>query len=136
MTGISLSAVLVAAVGAWIVGSVWYGVLSERWVRAVGKTRAELMPAGRPNMVPMVLSFVGDLILAFVLAVAIEAWTAGAPTMAAGIAVGATLWFGFAMPAMAVNNAFVGRPAALTLIDGGHWLAATVVAGAIIGAFG
>jgi hypothetical protein len=37
---------------------------------------------------------------------------------------------------LTVNNTFASRPAALTLIDGGHWLVVLVVAGAILGLFG
>ena len=37
---------------------------------------------------------------------------------------------------MTVNNAFTGRKAMLTVIDGGHWLAVLLVQGAIIGAMG
>jgi hypothetical protein len=42
----------------------------------------------------------------------------------------------FVVTTMAVNNAFSGRSAMLTVIDSGHWLAALIVMGAIIGAMG
>jgi hypothetical protein len=35
-----------------------------------------------------------------------------------------------------VNYAFGNRKLALSLIDGGHWLAVLLIMGAVIGAFG
>lgn len=130
-------AVLVAAVGAWITGAVWYGVLGKAWLAALGKTKAELMgPSGKPSPLPFVLSFVADLVIAFVLAGVVGAVGGGKVSVLAGIVTGALMWLGFVVTTLAVNNAYSGRKTTLTVIDAGHWLAALVVAGAIIGAFG
>lgn len=130
-------AVLVAAAGAWITGAVWYGVLGKAWLAALGKTKAELMgPSGKPSLLPFVMSFVADLVIAFVLAGVVGAVGAGKVSVLAGIGTGALMWLGFVVTTLAVNNAYSGRKTTLTVIDAGHWLAALVVAGAIIGAFG
>ena len=130
-------AVLAAGVGAWIAGAVWYGVLGKHWLAALGKTKEQLMgPSGKPKPGPFVISFIADLILAFVLAGIVGAVGAGKASILAGIATGALMWTGFVVTTMAVNNAYAGRKTTLTVIDAGHWLLAMVVAGAIVGAFG
>ena len=37
--GINYLAVLIAAVAAWVLGAVWYQVLSQPWLAAQGRTR-------------------------------------------------------------------------------------------------
>jgi len=133
---INYLAVVIAAVGAWLAGAVYYGVLGKAWLAALGKTKEELMPSGRPNLGPFVLSFVADLVIAFVLAAVVGAMSAGKPGILAGIATGAMLWLGFVVTTLAVNNAYSGRKTTLTVIDAAHWLLALVVAGAIVGVFG
>jgi hypothetical protein len=46
------------------------------------------------------------------------------------------MWVGFVATTLAVNNAFAQRKAALTVIDGIHWLGVLLIQGAIIGALG
>jgi hypothetical protein len=134
---INYIAVLVAGAAAWVTGAIWYGVLGKHWLAALGKTKEQLMgPSGRPNPAPFVLSFIADLIIAFVLAGVVGAVGAGKVTVFAGIATAALMWVGFVVTTLAVNNAYAGRKTTLTVIDAGHWLVAMVVAGAIVGAFG
>jgi hypothetical protein len=134
--GINYLAVLAAAVAAWVLGAVWYQVLSTQWLAALGKTKADLMgPDGKPkSYVPFVLVFVAELIMAWMLAGILG--HLGAVTVKNGVISGASCWFGFVLTAVAANNAFGGRKVMLTVIDAGHWLAALVLMGAIIGAFG
>jgi hypothetical protein len=134
--GINYLAVLAAAVAAWVLGAVWYQVLSTQWLAALGKTKADLMGAdGKPkSYVPFVLVFVAELIMAWMLAGILG--HLGAVTVKNGVISGASCWFGFVLTAVAANNAFGGRKVMLTVIDAGHWLAALVLMGAIIGAFG
>lgn len=128
---INLLAVLLAAIAAWLVGAVWYGVLGKTWMTALDKVKAQF--AGS-KLVPMVLSFIGDVVMAFILAHAIAAM--GNVTIVDGALTASFLWLGFVATTIAVNNAFAGRRVSLTLIDAGHWLAAMVAAGIVIGALG
>jgi hypothetical protein len=134
--GINYLAVLAAAVAAWVLGAVWYQVLSTQWLAALGKTKADLMgPDGKPkSYVPFVLVFVAELIMAWMLAGILG--HLGAVTVKNGVISGASCWFGFVLTTVAANNAFGGRKVMLTAIDAGHWLAALVLMGAIVGAFG
>jgi hypothetical protein len=134
--GINYLAVLAAAVAAWVLGAVWYQVLSTQWLAALGKTKADLMgPGGKPNSyVPFVLVFVAELIMAWMLAGILG--HLGAVTVKNGVISGASCWFGFVLTTVAANNAFGGRKVMLTAIDAGHWLAVLILMGAIVGAFG
>jgi hypothetical protein len=134
--GINYLAVLAAAVAAWVLGAVWYQVLSTQWLAALGKTKADLMgPDGKPkSYVPFVLVFVAELIMAWMLAGILG--HLGAVTVKNGVISGASCWFGFVLTTVAANNAFGGRKVMLTVIDAGHWLAVLILMGAIIGAFG
>lgn len=131
-------AVLIAAVAAWIVGGVWYSVLSKQWLAAQGKTmesaKQEQAAKGSAAFVPFVLVFVSNLIMAVMLYGVMK--HAGPFTIRSGLISGALIWFGFVVTALAANYAFQGRKPMLTVIDSGHWLAVLLVIGAILGAFG
>jgi hypothetical protein len=133
MVHIDCIAVLVAAAGAWVTGAIWYGVLGNAWMAALEKTK-EQMGGGKMPIVPMILSLVADLVMAYVLAMAIA--TRGAVNIRTGACTAAAMWLGFVVTTLVVNNAFAKRKISLTVIDAGHWFAALLVAGIIIGAFG
>lgn len=134
--GINYLAVLVAAVAAWVFGAVWYMSLSQPWLAAQGKTKADMKPpASKAAAVgPFVLVFVAQLIMAWMLAGILG--HLGGITVKNGVISGAACWFGFVLTTIAPNYAFHGRKLMLTVIDAGHWLGVLVVMGAIIGAFG
>jgi hypothetical protein len=83
---------------------------------------------------PFVLAFVCNLIMAWVLAGMIA--HLGPVTIRSATVSAAFVWFGFVLTTMSVNYAFGGRKPLLTVIDGGHWLGALLIMGAVIGAFG
>jgi hypothetical protein len=57
-------------------------------------------------------------------------------TLANGVVSGFFVWLGFVVTSQVVNHGFSGQRLMLTVIDSGHWLAALVIQGAIIGLFG
>jgi hypothetical protein len=139
LANVNYVAIIAAAVAAWIFGAVYYGVLGRAWIAALGKTKESLSQenAGKSKAAaaaPFILSFIAELVMAYVLYGIL--FHLGAFTVRAGIISGAFCWFGFTLTAILVNNAFAGRKAMLTVIDGGHWLGVLVIMGAIIGGFG
>jgi len=60
----------------------------------------------------------------------------GRLTIKNGVISGAFCWLGFTIPAIVVNYTFGQRRPMLILIDGGYWLVALIVMGAIIGGLG
>jgi hypothetical protein len=132
-------AIVVAAVAAWIFGAVYYGVLGRKWIEAQGKTMEQRKAenAGKSTTVkvtPFVLSFIAELLMASALSGIM--FHIGVYTVRAGAFSGFMCWLGFVLTAIVVNNAYIFRTIALTVIDTGHWLGVLVVIGAILGWFG
>jgi hypothetical protein len=130
ISGVNYLAVIVAAVAGFAVGAVWYTFLfSKAWIAAVGISEEQMKQGGSP--VPFILSAIAYLVIATFLSALL------APaTIAGGAVAGFLAWLGFVLTTTAVNYAFPGRKYELTLIDTGHWLAAMVIMGGILGAFG
>jgi hypothetical protein len=129
--------ILAAAIAAWVAGSIWYGVLSKPWIAALGWTQADVTgPDGKRRMpiVPMITSFIAELIMATGLAGLME--HLGGLQLEIGVVTGAACWLAFVITTQAVNNGFQKRSVALTIIDGGHWLVVLVLEGAVLGFMG
>ena len=60
----------------------------------------------------------------------------GQVTLRSGVISALFCWVGFVITTMLVNNSFAMRSRRLLLIDGGYWLVALTLMGAIIGAIG
>lgn len=132
----NLLAVVIAAVASFMFGWLWYGVLfSEAWRIACGKTHEEVQGESL-SPTPFIISFIGLVVMASVLAGVLRYVAGGAVTMETGLISGAFIWLGFVITTMAVNNAFRGSKPALTVIDGGHWLGVLVLQGLILGWMG
>jgi hypothetical protein len=136
--GINYLAVLIAAVGSFIFGGAWYGVLAQPWLKATGveKEVIEAFQKGSNSARVMITAFVSSAIMAWVLAGLIGHLGKNQITIYNGIISGAFVWFGFVATTLVTNHGFQMRLGTLTLIDGGHWLGALLIQGAIIGAFG
>jgi hypothetical protein len=127
---INYLAVIVAAIAAYAIGAAWYSFLfSKAWQVAI-EVPADRMKA-RASPMPFIVVGVAYLIMAFVLS-----GVANPQSIVGGVFAGIILWLGFVVTSTAANYAFATRKMELTLIDSGHWLAALVVIGGIIGAFG
>ncbi|MGA9602477.1 MAG: DUF1761 domain-containing protein [Methyloceanibacter sp.] len=132
--GINYLAVIIAALAAFGLGAVWYMVLAKPWVRATGKTEAELKKEGSGKALPFIICLLALLVMAWMLAGLLG--HIGNITVRGGMISGAFVWTGFVITTMGVNHTFGGQKPMLTLIDGGYWLAVLVLMGAVIGAFG
>ena len=134
--GVNYLAIIAAAVASWLVGAAWYMAFAKPWMAARGWASKEEMVAqqGKPSPVPFVISFVAELVMAWTLAGVIG--HAGPVTVVNGLISGSLVWLGFVATTMVVNHGFGGQKPALTVIDGGHWLAVLLVQGAIIGWMG
>ena len=135
----NILAIVTAAVAAWLFAAVFYTMFSGPWLKAMGKTleqcKAEqAAKAGLAKVAPFILAFVGNLIMAWAIYGIVLHMNMF--TVRAGLITGAACWLGFVLTTMTVNNAFQGRKAMLTVIDGIGWLGAMVIIGAIIGWFG
>lgn len=131
--GMNYLAILVAAIVAFIIGSIYYSTLTKPWMKA-----ARLDPAGpKPAMAPlMITTFILELGLAFVTAGIIGHLGAGQVTVSNGIISGLFIWAGIIFTTMTINQRYQNFGWDLTLIDGLHWLLVMVGIGATIGLFG
>jgi hypothetical protein len=124
-------AILLAALAGFGTGAVWFGTFGDRWLAAVGRTRAEL-DADRsklPFAVGGVAALATSAMLWHVLGSSGIASFGGA--LLSGFGVGAF----FAAPWILMNYAFAKRPRDLWWIDGGYAVVACTVIGAVQGLF-
>ncbi len=130
-------AVLAATVAAWIFGAAFYGLLGERWMIALGRSK-EAIEARRAHkavpVVAMIVSFIAELVMALVLAGLMA--HVGAYSVRTGLVTAALCWFGFVLTTTATNHGYQQARPALTLIDNAHWLGVLLLQGAILGALG
>jgi hypothetical protein len=136
--GLNVWALLLAAAASFVFGGIWYGVLSKQWMAAVGKTEADIKNAGRPLPYLLGLTFVCQLVMAWVLAgVILHLARAGVPaTLGNGLISAFLLWLGFIATTLIVNHGYQGARRELTVIDGAHWLGVMLLQGAVLGLWG
>lgn len=130
-SGISYVAVLMAAVAGMITGAVWYGVFAKQWMKAAGRSEADVQKSD-PKI--YIVALIAQVIIAYMLAGVIG--HLGTYSLEGGLITALSCWLGFTVSTMAVNHRFQGKGWSLTIIDGGYWLVTMLLQGAIIGWFG
>ncbi len=126
--------VVAAAAGCWILGAVWYGVLANPWMDAVGIKKG---PDGKPEDGQNPLMYLGSFLLILIVVGMMRHVFAlsGITDMAKGLLSGAGIGAFFIAPWIALNNMYGMRPVKLTMIDAGYAILGTAVAGLILTAF-
>jgi Protein of unknown function (DUF1761) len=123
-------ALLVSALILWILGAVWYSppLFAKPWMAALGITPD---PSNKQGLLAgMIASFVGDLILALVLA-HIIAW-AHANTVHWGAFIGFLVWLGFFAAPNYPQGIYERRPFKLFAINNGYWLVGLLIVGVLL----
>ena len=125
-------AVFVAALVYWLLGAVWFAVLFSRpWMALENITPQQ---AGSANPIaPYIISFILNLVIAFVLA-QLCAWR-NANTAARGAALGILIWIGFLGPVTYTTYMYEMRPKQLFAINEFYSLVGLCLMGAILGAW-
>jgi len=128
-------AVVVAAVAYWVLGAIWFGVVfTKPWMELEHiPTEQSAAMKGAAAAFPYVMSFVLNLIIAFVLA-QLCAWR-NATTAARGASLGVLLWIGIVGPITYTTSMYEMRPLNLFLINEGYVLVGLFLMGAILGAW-
>jgi hypothetical protein len=121
-------AVIVAAVVRFVIGGVWYMPLfGKRWRELQG------IREGSPQTglgAAMVAGFIGDLVMAYVLARFVGHY--GAVTFFDGLVVGFMAWLGFVATVMVGSIFYERKPAELVAINLGYQLLSMLVMGVIL----
>jgi hypothetical protein len=122
-------AILVSALFLWFLGALWYSpvLFAKPWVEIVGRKMGE-KPKG--VVTGMIASFIGDLLLAFVLDHFIL-W-AGAHTLHWGLLIGFITWLGFVVSPLYPQSVYEGRPFKYFAINSGYWLIGLLGVGALL----
>lgn len=130
---INFWAVLLAAVAAMMIGSLWYSpaMFGKEWLALVGKREEDLKPAEAGPA--YFWTTVGSLVSAYVLAYIIGLM--GAANIWSGVLAGFWIWLGFQVFMMVSGSLFEGRPLRLVFINAGNSLVTLLVMGAILGAW-
>lgn len=129
-------AVVVAAVAALVVGSLWYGPLfGKKYITAMGwdnidPAKKEQMKKGMVMM--YVWQFLASLVMFYVLDVLVN--TLGAVGAMEGIKVALVAWVGFILT-IKLGDSLWGGKKTLFWLSAGNTLVTMVVAGAILGAW-
>jgi hypothetical protein len=127
------AAVVVAAVLYWILGAVWYGVLfGKAWMAFEHITEEQARSMPNPWL-HYVVSFLLNVLIAFVLAQLI-AWR-NATTAARGAALGIFIWIGFVGPITYTTYMYEMRPHGLFALNEFYPLLGLCLMGAILGAW-
>lgn len=121
----------IAAIVFFVLGAIWYTVLSSRWLAAIGKTMEQLGADQGGSPLPYVIGFIAILVMCYSLSWLIERLQA--TTFAAGMRLGAAVAAGFVAANLALNYGFESRPVTLWLINGVYAIVGLALAGAIIG---
>ena len=128
--GLNYLAVIVAAIGGFAFGVVWYGRLfSGRWRTIAGSA------AFRASYGVLIVAFIALLFMAWMLA-GVIGHLGGEVTIRGAMISAAFIWAGFVMTTMIVSHRFQSAPWSHTAIDGGYWLGVLLVMGLVIGLFG
>lgn len=126
--------VFAAALGAFVLGSVWYMVLAEPWMQASGVPRGpDGKPEGGMNPGIFAMSFVLQLVVAGMMRHVFA--LSGLDTPGAGLVAGIGVGLFLISPWIALNNLYAMRPFRLSLIDGGYATLACAAMGLILTLF-
>src|SRR3984957_11664981 len=108
--------------------TIWYSpaLFAKPWMAALG-----IVPSGPKKGLAagMISSFLGDLLVAFIL-LHFVLWS-GAQTVGTGAFVGFLAWLGFIAATQFPQSIYEGRPPRLFAINSGYWLVGLLIIGGL-----
>ncbi len=132
---INLFFVAVAAALNMLVGFVWYSpkVCGKAWMAAMGKSYDDCKDMKKEAGRAYGLSFLGALVMSFVLAKFV--YFADATNFWEGALTGFWLWLGFVATVVFNSYLFEKKPFKLVLINAGYYLASLVAMSVVLAIF-
>lgn len=129
-TPVNYLAVLVAMIGAMVVGAIWYSpsVFGTAWMKLSGITPDPTKKEGM--MKAMIVAALSNLVLACTLAHVFVFF--GVQTLFIGLEVAFFLWLGFAAAIRLVHHVFEGKPFQLYLLNTAYDLLVMLVMGTVL----
>ena len=130
-------AILVTAIVAMVIGSLWYGPLfGKLWIKLMGfsdKQVKEMQKQKKKMMWSYLGMFVGSLLTAYVLSYFIG--LTGVWTASVGITLALWAWLGFFLPLNAGMMFWDNKSPKLFFLVTAYWLLTLVITGAILGSW-
>lgn len=126
---VNFLAVVVAAIVNYAIATIWYAVFFGKvWQKLTGITGM------KPAPMNMVLSFIGSLVLSYVLYHAIFFGNAFMKTggIGGGLMGGFFGWLGYIAPVTLMTKLYEKKPWGLWLLDNGFWFVSLLVMGIIL----
>lgn len=115
----------------WLLGAVWYGIFSDRFVKLMGWTPEDLARVEAEGSArELAIALAASLLTAYALAHFVR--LAGARTALNGALTGFWAFIGFVLTTNLATVMFEGRAAGLYLISMGYNLIAFVLMGAVL----
>jgi hypothetical protein len=128
------AAVIVCAIVYWLLGGLWFDLLfSKKWIALEHVSEAQASSANPVWIWPFILTFLLNLLIAFVLA-QVCIWR-NANTAARGAAIGILLWLGVVGPIVYTTYMYDMRPMPLFAINEFYPLVGLCLMGGILGAW-
>jgi len=124
-------AILVSAIILWMLGAAWYSppLFAKPWMEMIGARRE---PGKRDGLLlGMTASFLGDLVLSFILA-NIIVWSNIPRGFAQGAIMGVLMWIGFIAAPNLPQGIYEKRPFKLFAINSGYWFVGLLIAGGVL----
>ena len=130
-------AIVVSAIILWVLGAIWYSpaLFAKSWMEMVGIKKGEGKQSGM--LLGMVSSFIGDLVLSFILAHIIFwanafGFAPSALGFGNGCVLGVLVWIGFIAAPNLPQGIYEKRPFKLFAINGGYWLLGLFIVGVLL----
>lgn len=132
LPGVSLVAVLIAAVASMVLGMLWYSpaLFGKKWMKLMKFSPQKMKAMKSKDQHAMIGGFVIALVTAYVLAYFVS--LAGAATLMAGAMIGFLAWLGFAATIMAGSVLWEGKSINLYYLNAAYWLVSLTMQGAIL----
>ena len=126
-------AILVSGLLLWFLGAIWYSpvVFAKPWMEILGIKKGESKQSGL--ILGMVASFIGHVVLSFILAHII--FWANATGFANGCVLGVLVWIGFIAAPNLPQGIYERRPFKLFAINSGYWLVGLFIVGGLLAAW-
>ncbi len=136
MVPVNYLAILLSAVWAMVVGSLWYGPLfGKPWMKLMGMTKDSMKGFKSSDMAKLYgMQLVGSLLMAFVLshALVFASTYLNESGVSAGLQTGFWNWIGFIMPVTLTSVLWEGKSWKLWLINNGNYLVTLLGMGIIL----
>ncbi len=127
--GTNILGILAAAIGFYVVGFLWYGVIfMEKWMTLQG-----LPMDGEMQVMPMVWGFIITVVQ--VIGINYILHQSGAKVLSTCAKIAAIIGLLLAVPFASYASIYAGAPLELFMIDASHLLVGYIVAGVILSFF-